>query len=503
MLLILKLIFKDKLSNGNKKIKLLDGDGDDANATFEITEGDGVFGYSKESGELVVIGKGRIGIKLKWNDRISTAGTAIESIGVTATHAGEDETWIQEGQKGEDFESFFIDPVDRVITETITRTILDEGESDLDYDDLVISVDKGKFKIQDDGTAIFRVPTNVPTPPGDAQPIGGGGVPDGNIPARVIDLPKSPGGDDIGIIDVIVIDGGDDYLPGPDGTSGGDGRVWKERDETTCKHKDGRWDPPIPPGIHKCFLPGDEITLPPGTQVITEPNDGQGGGELIIGGTVYILQEPGCITTPELPPDLPPLDFPPPPEPPTPTPDLPTGGEGTYPVILYLCEIIIRNRGFGYTPGDKVVIEPSYGASAEATFDELGRVQSIDITNSGEGFKERPNIYIQSETGYNAELIPKLCIDKLGDVNEPDDQDLIINVVDCVGLTANGYLDGEPYYGPFHEHEGRRMVGAQHSDKPHKFLGTNTPGAAGGNEQNQQFITQEQLDAFLNNTNLT
>ena len=304
-------------------------------------------------------------------------------------------------------------------------------------------------------------------------------------------------------LNVIVIDGGGDYLPGPDGSSGGDGRVWKEPDETIIKHPDGRWDPPIPPGIHKCFLPGDEITLPPGTQVITEPNDGQGGGELIIGGTVYILQEPGCITTPELPPDLPPLDFPPPPESPTPTPDLPTGGEGTYPVILYLCEIIIRNRGFGYTPGDKVVIEPSYGASAEATFDELGRVQSIDITNSGEGFKERPNIYIQSETGYNAELIPKLCIDKLDDVNEPDDQDLIINVVDCVGLTANGYLDGEPYYGPFHEHEGRRMVGAQHSDKSHKFLDTNTPGVAGGEGQNQQFITQEQLDAFLNNPNLT
>ena len=472
--------FKDKLSNGNKKIRLLDGDGDDANATFEITEGDGRF---SDDG-LKVIGKGRIGITLKWDDNPNTAGTAIESIGVSAVHAGEDETWVQEGRKGEDFESFFIDPVDREVTETITKTLLDEGQSDFDYDDLVISVDKGKFKIQDDGTAIFRVTTNVPTPPGDAQPIGGGGVP-GGIPARVIDLPLSPGGDDIGIIDVIVIDGGGDYLPGPDGSSGGDGRVWKEPDETIIKHPDGRWDPPIPPGIHKCFLPGDEITLPPGTQVITEPNDGQGGGELIIGGTVYILQKPGCITTPELPPDL------------------PTGGEGTYPVILYLCEIIIRNRGFGYTPGDKVVIEPSYGASAEATFDELGRVQSIDITNSGEGFKERPNIYIQSETGYNAELIPKLCIDKLDDVNEPDDQDLIINVVDCVGLTANGYLDGEPYYGPFHEHEGRRMVGAQHSDKPHKFLDTNTPGAAGGNEQNQQFITQEQLDAFLNNTNLT
>ena len=499
--------FKDKLSDGNKKIRLLDGGGDDTNATFEITEGNGRF---SDDG-LKVIGTGRIGITLKWDDNKDDFGTAIDFITVTAVHAGADSTWTQteDGKpggdkisKGEDFESFFIDPVDREITETITKTLLDEGESDFDYDDLVISVNKGKFRTQDDGTAVFRVSIEDPSPPGDAQPQGGGGggVPSG-VPGRVIDQPLSPGGDDIGIIDVIVIDGGGGYIGGFDGSSGGDGRVWKEPDETVIKRKDGRYEPPAPPEINKCFLPGDEVTLPPGTQVVTEPNDGVGGGELIIGGNIHIIQKPGCITTPEIqPPDQPPPDQPPPG---TPPPDFPTGGEGTYPIILYLCEIIVINRGFGYTPGDKVIIEPSYGSSAEATFDELGRVQSISITNSGEGFKERPNIYIQSETGYNAKLIPKLCIDKLGDVNEPDDPELIINVVDCVGLTANGYLDGKPYYGPFHEHEGRRMTGAQHSDKPHKFLDTNTPGVAGGDAQNQQFITQEQLDAFLNNSNIT
>ena len=133
-----------------------------------------------------------------------------------------------------------------------------------------------------------------------------------------------------------------------------------------------------------------------------------------------------------------------------------------------------------------MVIEPSYGATAEATFDRLGRVRTVTITNSGEGYKVRPHIYIQSETGYNAELIPKLCIDRIDDVNQPDDPEAIINVVDCVGLVPNGYLNGnEPYYGPFHEHEGRRMVGERHSGTKHEY------------------ITQRQLDTFLNNPNVT
>lgn len=463
--------FRDKLSDGNKKIRLLDGHGDDTNATFEITEGDGRF---SDDG-LKVIGKGRIGIKLNWRDKPSIAGTAIESITVTGVHAGEDEFWTQEGEKGEDFESFFIDSQDREITETITKTVLDEGQSDFDYQDLVVTVDKGKFKLRSDGTAVYSVTTNVPTGPGDGSPTDTGPAGETVVDRGNVGTP-SPGGDDIGIVDVIVLDSGTGFLPGPDGSRGGDGRTWAGSEDTIIQRPDGVWEVPVPPGNRFCFQPGDRVTLPAGTQVITEPNGGVGGGELIIGGAAHIMVKAGCITTPD-------------------------GGAGpparTYPVVLYLCDIIIRNRGFGYTPGDKVIIEPSYGASAEATFDNLGRVQSITITNSGEGFKVRPNIYIQSETGYNAELIPKLCIDRIDDVNQPDDPDAIINVVDCVGLVPNGYLDGEPYYGPFHEHEGRRMVGAQHSDKPHKFLNTNTP------ETTQQFITQEQLDAFLNNPNIT
>ena len=46
-----------------------------------------------------------------------------------------------------------------------------------------------------------------------------------------------------------------------------------------------------------------------------------------------------------------------------------------------------------------------------------------------------PTAYIESETGINAEISLRLCIDRVGDVEveEPSVQDNIIEVIDCVG----------------------------------------------------------------------
>ena len=33
-----------------------------------------------------------------------------------------------------------------------------------------------------------------------------------------------------------------------------------------------------------------------------------------------------------------------------------------------------------------------------------------------------------------------------------------------------GTVNGIPYYGPFHEHKGRKMVGAKHTPFPHDFI---------------------------------
>ena len=113
----------------------------------------------------------------------------------------------------------------------------------------------------------------------------------------------------------------------------------------------------------------------------------------------------------------------------------PSSSSGSYPVILYLCEINIVDTGINYTEGDKIVITPDNGASAEPKFDQQGRVTSIKVTEGGEGFTEFPQLYIQSDTGYNAVLIPKLCIDRVGsdELKEPMTQDKVVTVIDCVG----------------------------------------------------------------------
>ena len=50
----------------------------------------------------------------------------------------------------------------------------------------------------------------------------------------------------------------------------------------------------------------------------------------------------------------------------------------------------------------------------------------------------------------------------------------IEQVVDCIGDKTElvGYVNGVPYYGPFHFHPSRgvKMVGAQHVDYPHEII---------------------------------
>ena len=126
----------------------------------------------------------------------------------------------------------------------------------------------------------------------------------------------------------------------------------------------------------------------------------------------------------------------------TPKPDLesiaaqyPIVSSGSYPVILYLCDILILDSGFNYSEGDQIIIEPDIGAKAERKFDAQGRLISVKVTEGAEGFTEFPTVYIRSNSGYNAELRPKLCIDRVGSdkLREPMVQDKVVSVIDCVG----------------------------------------------------------------------
>ena len=88
---------------------------------------------------------------------------------------------------------------------------------------------------------------------------------------------------------------------------------------------------------------------------------------------------------------------------------------------------------------DEIVIEPDNGAKAVPVLGEVGQVVSVKVTEPGEGFTERPTIYVRSQTGFNSILIPKLGIDRIGQdqLKEPSEverlQGKLISVIDCVG----------------------------------------------------------------------
>lgn len=229
---------------------------------------------------------------------------------------------------------------------------------------------------------------------------------------------SSPGG----IAKVIILDPGTGYLAAPDGDEGGDGRIWKRKDQTSVRRSNYDYDRPYNPGQNIQLNPGDEISLPAGT---SEKIFGPDGNVLenIPGGVPYKVSNPGTITAPQIPDDLDiPLQF-------------ATSGNGQYPVVLCLDEIYIKNSGFDYSPGDKIVMEPNYGAVLEPVFDGNGSLAKVNIIKDAEGFTDLPEIFIDSETGYNAELIPVFKICRIGDL--PKDEippgTSIISVVDCVG----------------------------------------------------------------------
>ena len=239
-------------------------------------------------------------------------------------------------------------------------------------------------------------------------------------------LPVPPEVPTQGIVDIIVVNSGYDYLSGPNGASGGDGATWAPPGYTviTGDPGDGTTDyyPPVPPGS-TVGIPTNGIVKTPCNSVsadIIEPN-----GNMIEVPPCVPTMAPngGTITTPVV-----------------------EDGDGdlggsypstdTYPVILYLCELIVNQSGRDYKPTDEIVIEPNNGATAVPKFDNFGRLLSIKVTSGGEGFLERPRVYIKSETGFGSYIIPKFCIDRVGidDLNRnPSLQDKIVSVVNCVG----------------------------------------------------------------------
>jgi len=183
--------------------------------------------------------------------------------------------------------------------------------------------------------------------------------------------------------------------------------------DTTITYEDGSKEIPAPPGTRLCVSEGDTVILPVGTQVITEQFDGEGGNEIITGGVNHVMERPGCFTAPICDGKKP-------------------QATNTYPVIMYLCDVFIKKPGFNYKETDIVRIEPDMGAEARLVVDKFGRISDVVITKAGSGFQVIPKITVISDFGQDAELLAKLCIDRVRDVAQAD-PDKIIQVIDCVG----------------------------------------------------------------------
>lgn len=169
---------------------------------------------------------------------------------------------------------------------------------------------------------------------------------------------------------IVITAPGNGYLPSPDGSLGGNGRIFADVGEAYVKKCDGTFYP-VPSGI-----------LPPDLESCDE----------------FIPVNP-------LPQPI------------------------TYPVVLEIEEVYVKDPGFGYVPGDTITGEN--GAILEPVINSRGEIESVKVINGGIGFVDTPVLTINSNTGYNAELIPVLRPIPTPEEVPPGTQ--IISVVDCVG----------------------------------------------------------------------
>ena len=268
------------------------------------------------------------------------------------------------------------------------------------------------------------------------------------VPIMSKSTSKNSAGEPIkSIQNIAILDSGTDYLTGPNGSEGGSGRVWKKPGQSYKKGGDGTYFPPVDPGTPIELNPGDFVKVP--SPVLTDTIR-------IPPGVEFPITQPITITAPPAPPTLETVieltgieNFPELPLPQkeaildnlpqrTLTPferqtilNLPA--KPAYPVILELETVYVKDPGFNYTENDKIVIEPDRGAVLKPIV-RNGAIVGVNIEKTATGFDARPRIFVDSDTGFNAELIP---VFKVIEVDPNDDKippgTKIISVVDCVG----------------------------------------------------------------------
>lgn len=243
------------------------------------------------------------------------------------------------------------------------------------------------------------------------------------------------------VIGFNIIDSGTGYLSAPDGSTGGNGVTLSNPCDTILKSISSGYSNAKKPGTVISVVSGDIVYLPPSTFVEVFDSNGNvvqtlnGFGQL----TPITITSSGSFTSPDCVPDTTTNTIE---NPLIGTPGIstnPSNPGGSYPVILEIGDVIINNPGVNYDPEDRIVIEPDNGAVLTPIYNDVGSLTEVKIENPGIGFTDYPRIFIDSELGINAEIIPQFKIKRIGDLSQDQDtiptgvQSQVIHVIDCVG----------------------------------------------------------------------
>ena len=254
------------------------------------------------------------------------------------------------------------------------------------------------------------------------------------------------------LVGAIPIDSGSQYLPAPNGTTGGAGFILAGPSDTilfktgSTQIINGKEVKGTGYEVYKCgttfsVLKEDEVYLPPATTAEVFNQDGiavqtlNGLGQL----TPLVIENSGTLTAPCNPDNVATL----------PIVDVPlSSGETTlnegsptqpesYGVVPVIDTIVIKNPGFGYSPTDQIEIVDNKGAELEFDVNEQGQVTEVRVINGGLGFNSVPDIRIDSQTGYNFEAVAVFNFIPLSEIDlnniTPPSGARVVNVVDCVG----------------------------------------------------------------------
>jgi len=280
------------------------------------------------------------------------------------------------------------------------------------------------------------------------------------------------------LIGAIPIDSGTQYLPTPNGTTGGAGFILAGPSDTILfktgstkiingKRVKGTGYVVYPCGSTFEVLSEDEVYLPAGT--ISEVIDRDGNVVQTLNGlgqiTQIVIESSGTLTAPCNPENVivePIIDFPiengvetvldgdglsgsSPARLPTPvTSPVDTGittVAETYNVVPVIDSVFIKNPGFGFKPTDTIEILDNKGAELEFDVNERGQVTEVRVLEGGLGFNTVPTIRIESQTGFNFEAVAVFRFVPLEEIElnniTPPPGSRFVSVIDCVGKISS------------------------------------------------------------------